>query len=45
MSKKLCAKSFGIVVYMDESMYKEDPDLNTGIHFPVTKEIVLCYAD
>lgn len=40
MSTKLNTKSFGIVVYMDDSMYKEDPDLNDGIHFPVAKEIV-----
>lgn len=41
MPTRLNTKSFGIVIYMDDSMYKEDPDLNTGIHFPVTKEIVL----
>ena len=40
MSTKLNTKSFGIVIYMDDSIYKEDPDLNNGIHFPVTKEIV-----
>ena len=40
MPKKLFTKSFGIVIYMDDSVYKDDPDLNMEIHFPVTKDIV-----
>ena len=40
MPKKLFAKSFGIVIYMDDSVYKDDPDLNMEIHFPVAKDIV-----
>ena len=40
MLKKSCAKSFGIVIYMDDSVYKDDPDMNTGIHFPVSKDVV-----
>ena len=40
MPKKLLAKSFGIVIYMDDSVYKDDPDLNMEIHFPVAKDIV-----
>ena len=40
MPKKLLAKSFGIVIYMDDSVYKDDPNLNMEIHFPVAKDIV-----
>ena len=40
MSKKTNARSFGIVIYMDDSMYKDDPDINKGIHFPVSKDVV-----
>lgn len=41
MSNKINAKSFGIIIYMDDSMYSDDPFLNNNIHFPITKEILI----
>ena len=38
---KINSKSFGIVVYMDDSMYEDDPKFDRDIHFPITKEQVL----
>jgi hypothetical protein len=38
---KLNSKSFGIVIYMDDSAYKEEPKLNKKIHFPIEKQIIL----
>ena len=41
MSLKINSKSFGIVSYMDESMYKNDPEIDQYIHFPVKKEVFM----
>lgn len=38
---KINSKSFGIIVYMDDSMYEDDPEFDRNIHFPITKEQVL----
>ena len=38
---KINAKSFGVVIYMDNTMYTDDPETNKDIHFPETKETIL----
>ena len=37
----ITSKSFGIVIYMDNKMYTDDPLKNNNIHFPLTKEKIV----
>ena len=41
MSTKINSKSFGIVLFMDDSVYKDDPKQNKKIHFPFQKSEIL----
>lgn len=34
----IASKSFGIVIYMDNTLYSTDTSVNAEIHFPMTKE-------
>ena len=44
MSKeKINSKSFGIVLYMDDSSYVGDPDKDKNIHMPHEKDIIIYF--